>query len=73
MGALNKMISFPNDPFDPKCEIYSSNYQIFNEILESLFEDSSTKTTRDIALDIENIYTEAKKKQNHRQQSINNS
>jgi hypothetical protein len=41
MKIVNKLITFSNEVFDSEMELEDSNYELFSEIMEYIFENST--------------------------------
>lgn len=44
MKIINKLITFPNDVFSPNDDLQESNYEIYTEIMEYMFDFAGSQT-----------------------------
>jgi hypothetical protein len=55
MKVLNRLVSFASDIFHPNNELEETNFEVFTEVVEFIFENSSSQTVEGIAGDVVEI------------------
>jgi hypothetical protein len=47
MKIINKLISFSTDVFDQRMELQESNFEVFSEIMELIFESAGQQSANE--------------------------
>ncbi len=55
MKVLNKLVSFASDIFHPNNELEETNFEVFTEVVEFIFENCSSQTIENTVTDVVEI------------------
>lgn len=55
MKVLNKLVSFASDTFHPNNELEETNFEVFTELVEFIFENCSSQTIENTVADVAEI------------------
>lgn len=62
MKIINKLISFSTDVFDSRMELQESNFEVFSEIMELIFDTAGTQSANATMDEVVNILYSKKHK-----------
>jgi hypothetical protein len=62
MRIINRLITFSNEVYDKNMELEDSNFEVFTEIMEYIFENSVLQSAEAVAGEVSNIISSKKNK-----------
>ena len=62
MKIINKLITFSNEAFDEQMKVEDTNYEVFSELMEILFDGVGYQSTEMTVKDIEKTISNKKQK-----------
>ena len=62
MKIINKLITFSNEAFDEQMKVEDTNYEVFSELMEILFDGVGYQSTETTVKDIEKTISNKKQK-----------
>ena len=71
MTIVNRLISFSNEVFDDEMKVEDTNFEVFSEIMEVMFDGVSYQSTDMTVKDIEKTISNKKQKFNRNTNMVN--